>query len=248
MHVLPDPVEGDPCCAPRTPPPANARRSTGCGGSASTSTVSGRAERWFAEPLRDAQDMAVPASYNDLLADPRSRDHVGEVWYQRTVRVPRGWAGQRVVLYFESATHRATVWVGDEEVVRHEGGYTPFEADVTAVAQPGELVRITVCVDNTLSFQTIPPGVVEQTATGPQPAVLARLLQLRGPAPHGLARLHARGPDRGRHRRHRPRRHHRHGRLPGGSRRRGRARRARRAARRRRCVEVGTSDRCAQAW
>ena len=76
----------------------------------------GRAERWFAEPLRDAQDMAVPASYNDLV-DPGLRDHVGEVWYQRTVRVPRGWAGERVVLYFEAATHRATVWVGDQEVV-----------------------------------------------------------------------------------------------------------------------------------
>ena len=129
----------------------------------------GRAERWFAGPLRRTrQDMAVPASYNDLLADPRLRDHVGEVWYQRTVRVPRGWWGGRIVLYFESATHRATVWVGDEEVVRHEGGYTPFEADVTAVARAGEPVRITVCVDNTLSFQTIPPGVVEQTPAGPK--------------------------------------------------------------------------------
>jgi beta-glucuronidase len=128
----------------------------------------GRDERWFAGPLHDAQDMAVPASYNDLLADPRTRDHVGEVWYQRTVRVPRGWSGGRVVLYLESATHRATVWVGDEEVVRHEGGYTPFEADVTALAQAGELIRITVCVDNRLSFQTIPPGVVEQTAAGPR--------------------------------------------------------------------------------
>ena len=28
-------------------------------------------------------------------------------------------------------------------------------------------MRITVCVDNTLSFQTIPPGVVEQTPAGP---------------------------------------------------------------------------------
>ncbi len=32
----------------------------------------------------------------------------------------------------------------------------------------GEPVRITVCVDNTLTFQTIPPGVVEQTAAGPR--------------------------------------------------------------------------------
>jgi beta-glucuronidase len=126
----------------------------------------GRGERWFAGPLSQAQDMAVPASYNDLVTDPRLREHVGEVWYQRTVRVPRGWAGERIVLHLESATHRATVWVGEEEVVRHEGGYTPFEADVTRFVRAGEPVRVTVCVDNTLSFRTIPPGVVEETATG----------------------------------------------------------------------------------
>jgi beta-glucuronidase len=126
----------------------------------------GRTERWFAGPLRDARDMAVPASYNDLLADARVHDHVGEVWYQRTVRVPRGWAGERIVVHFESATHRATVWVGDEEVVHHEGGYTPFEADITALVRAGEPVRITVCVDNTLTFQTIPPGILKETPKG----------------------------------------------------------------------------------
>src|SRR3712207_8152946 len=50
-------------------------------------------------------------------------------WYQTTVRVPRGWAGQRVVLRFDAATHRAVVWVDDVEVVRHEGGYTPFRSE-----------------------------------------------------------------------------------------------------------------------
>jgi beta-glucuronidase len=126
----------------------------------------GRDERWFAGPLPAAREMAVPASYNDILTDPRLRSHCGEIWYQRTVRVPRGWAGQRIVLYVESATHHGTVWVGDEEVVSHAGGYTPFEADITALVRAGDEVRVTVCVDNTLTFQTIPPGVVEETPTG----------------------------------------------------------------------------------
>ena len=34
--------------------------------------------------------MAVPASFNDVAADAAVRDHVGDIWYQRTVRVPRG--------------------------------------------------------------------------------------------------------------------------------------------------------------
>ena len=34
--------------------------------------------------------MAVPASFNDLSADAAVRDYFGDIWYQRTVRVPRG--------------------------------------------------------------------------------------------------------------------------------------------------------------
>jgi beta-glucuronidase len=105
--------------------------------------------------------MPVPASYNDVVPDPAVRDHVGDAWYQTTVRVPRGWAGQRVVLRFDSATHRAVVWVDDVEVARHEGGYTPFEADVSEHVRPGQEVRITVVVDNRLTWRSIPPGIVE---------------------------------------------------------------------------------------
>ncbi|MGN6754409.1 MAG: beta-glucuronidase [Intrasporangium sp.] len=127
----------------------------------------GRRDGWFSGPLPEAGDMAVPASFNDVSADPAVRDYVGDAWYQRTARVPRGWAGQRVVLHFESATHRATVWVDDHEVVSHEGGYTPFEADITEFVTPGSEVRITACVNNALTFQTIPPGTTEQTPAGP---------------------------------------------------------------------------------
>ena len=126
----------------------------------------GRSEEWFAGSLRDARVMPVPASFNDIAADASVRDYFGDVWYQRVVRVPRGWDGQRIVLHFESATHRATVWVGSTEVVSHEGGYTPFAADVSADVVAGDEVRVTVCVNNTLSFQSIPPGVIEDSPTG----------------------------------------------------------------------------------
>ncbi len=126
----------------------------------------GREQGWYTAPLTEAREMAVPASFNDVLADAAARDHVGDVWYQRTVRVPRGWQGQRVVLHFESATHRATVWVDEHEVVSHEGGYTPFEADITALATPGAELRVTAVVNNTLSFQSIPPGVIEDGPAG----------------------------------------------------------------------------------
>ncbi|HET9646712.1 MAG TPA: beta-glucuronidase [Microlunatus sp.] len=128
----------------------------------------GRDDGWFRGRLPAAREMAVPASYNDIVADATIRDHIGPVWYQQSVWIPAGWAGRRIVLHFESATHRATVWVGDVAVVSHEGGYTPFEADISEHVTPGAQARITVEVDNTLSFQTIPPGVIEETPHGPR--------------------------------------------------------------------------------
>ena len=129
--------------------------------------AAGRTERWFAGPLAGAAKMAVPASFNDLVADLETRDFFGDLWYSTTVRVPRGWSGQRVTLYVESATHRATVWANGAEVGSHEGGYLPFELDVTDHVAPGEEVRLTICVNNTLSFQSIPPGVIESQFGGP---------------------------------------------------------------------------------
>ncbi len=126
----------------------------------------GRDAGWHRGPLPDAREVPVPASYNDVFADPAIRDHVGDAWYQTTVRVPRGWDGHRVVLRFDAATHRAVVWVDDVEVARHEGGYTPFEADVTAHVRPGEEFRLTAVVDNRLTWESVPPGIVEDTPAG----------------------------------------------------------------------------------
>ncbi len=128
----------------------------------------GRAEEWWNGPLPGAREAPVPASYNDVFADASIRDYVGEVWYETAVRVPERLAGERIVLRFDAATHRGTAWVNGTQVVEHAGGYTPFEADVTEVVELGVENRITVAVDNRLSWQTIPPGRITDTPDGPR--------------------------------------------------------------------------------
>jgi beta-glucuronidase len=125
----------------------------------------GRSERWWSRGLPGTLEMPVPASYNDVIPEPYLRAYVGEVWYQSRVPVPRGWDG-RVILRFDSATHAATVWINDVEAVSHQGGYTPFEVDVTDHVAPGDEARVTVAVDNRLSWRSIPPGVVDETPDG----------------------------------------------------------------------------------
>ena len=126
----------------------------------------GRQEEWWRGPLPSPIPMPVPSAFDDVVVEPSLHDHVGDVWYQRTVHVPAGWDGRRIVLRFDAATHRAVVWAGDVQVGEHEGGYTPFEADLTAVAVAGEALRVTVVVNNELTWASIPPGVIHDLGEG----------------------------------------------------------------------------------
>lgn len=93
--------------------------------------------------------MSICSSYNDIFTEQELHDYVGSVWYQMDVKVPHGWDGNRISLYFESVTHQAMVWADDTLVAAHTGGYTPFEADLTQLVSAGKTV-----------FQMIPPRLI----------------------------------------------------------------------------------------
>ena len=176
----------------------------------------------------------MPASYNDLRRPARARPRRRGLVPADGARAPRlGGRARRPVL---RVGHAPGHGLGGRRGGRSGTRAATRRSRPTSPRwrAPGELVRITVVRRQHAELPDHPARRRRADARRPPPAVLARLLQLRRAAPHGVARLHTRGPDRGRHGRHRPRRHHRHGRLPGGGRRPRRPRGAGRAARRRR--------------
>jgi beta-glucuronidase len=116
-------------------------------------------DSWTAILPKDLE-CPVPASYNDIFADRKIHDHVGWVLYQRDVIVPKGWSEERFLIRAEAATHKGRIYVNDEYLTEHSGGYTPFEADITHLVSAGEKFRLTIAVNNELTFETIPPGMV----------------------------------------------------------------------------------------
>jgi beta-galactosidase/beta-glucuronidase len=59
-------------------------------------------------------------------------------WYRRTVPVSPA-PGHRVLLNFGAVDYAAAVWANGELVTQHEGGYTPFSADLTRYVRNGEV-------------------------------------------------------------------------------------------------------------
>lgn len=52
-------------------------------------------------------------------------------WYRRELVTPDFERGDHLILHFGAVDHDATVWIDGALAMRHEGGYTPFAADVT---------------------------------------------------------------------------------------------------------------------
>jgi hypothetical protein len=86
----------------------------------------------------------IPSSWQSQFAD--LRDYAGVAWYWRSVHVDALPPGQVALLRFAAVDYRAEVYVNGQEVGSHEGGYLPFEFDVTAQLRAGEnqvAVRVT---------------------------------------------------------------------------------------------------------
>jgi beta-glucuronidase len=126
----------------------------------------GFAQGWATKSLDTVLQAPVPSSYNDIFTDVKIREHVGWVWYQRKVRVPRGWGSERINVRVDSATHEGVVFVNGIEVARHVGGYIPFSADISDHVSAGEEFILTIAVNNILTNETIPPGKLTIKADG----------------------------------------------------------------------------------
>jgi beta-galactosidase/beta-glucuronidase len=67
-------------------------------------------------------------------------------WYERDLDVEA--VGKRVILHFGAVDYSARVWVNGCLAAEHEGGHTPFSADITSLLRPTGRQKVTVRVED----------------------------------------------------------------------------------------------------
>lgn len=78
----------------------------------------------------------------------------GSVWYRRMFDVPP-LRGRRLFLYFGAANYRARVYLNGEKLGEHEGGFTPFNFEITHRVRRRDNFLV-VQVDNTRRREAVP--------------------------------------------------------------------------------------------
>ncbi|WP_051651246.1 glycoside hydrolase family 2 protein [Brevundimonas bacteroides] len=81
-----------------------------------------------------SDEIAVPGDWNTQR--PELFHYEGPAYHRRDIEGPSP-DGRRRFLVFEAVNYRGRVWLNGEAIAEHEGGFTPFEVEVTDRLRPG---------------------------------------------------------------------------------------------------------------
>jgi len=104
---------------------------------------------------RNVRPTRIPSSWQSQFAD--LRDYAGAAWYWRSVNLQPPGPNHVVLLRFGAVDYQAEVYVNGQKVGSHEGGYLPFEFDITPFCRAG---------GNQIAVRVVDPGANPGTVEG----------------------------------------------------------------------------------
>lgn len=117
----------------------------------------GLRERWYERPERFDRTIMVPFPPESELSEINDKGYHPVVWYRREITLKYPPAG-RLLLHFGAVDYAARVWVNGELVATHQGGHTPFSADITEAVRPDQAQVIVVRAEDQPQDATQPRG------------------------------------------------------------------------------------------
>ncbi|HEX2927803.1 MAG TPA: glycoside hydrolase family 2 TIM barrel-domain containing protein [Ruminiclostridium sp.] len=117
----------------------------------------GNNEKWFHHGKAFTMKIQVPFTFQSKLSGIGKTEFHDVVWYRKSFNLPGIFSGKHIILHFGAVDYQADVWVNEQHVIFHQGGNTPFKADITNELIDGEN-SIVVRVEDFSTDITLPRG------------------------------------------------------------------------------------------
>jgi beta-galactosidase/beta-glucuronidase len=99
-----------------------------------------------ADPIEWTHQILVPFAPESRASGIGDTGFHKSCWYRRQFEAERGEG--RLILHFGAVDYAARVWVNDVLVAEHEGGHTPFSADISHALRAGAQVLTVHAIDD----------------------------------------------------------------------------------------------------
>lgn len=107
----------------------------------------GEKESWFTSTPGFDKQIMVPFPWGSALSGLENEADIG--WYSRIIEVPANWDGSRVFIIVGASDWITKIWLDGNYLGMNQGGYTPFEFELTPFIKKGLKQRLTIRVDDT---------------------------------------------------------------------------------------------------
>lgn len=108
----------------------------------------------------------IPHTWNNIDAsDDQPGYYRGVGWYRKSTFIDSSVKGKVTLLYFDGANQTTTLYVNEQRVGTHQGGYARFCFDISSYIAPGSHNLIAIKVDNSHNAN-IPPLSADFTFFG----------------------------------------------------------------------------------
>ena len=105
----------------------------------------GEDKKWY--KTKDyTHKILVPFPWGSELSEVKDIGDIG--WYQKDILIPEEWKGKRIFIVFGASDWHNSLWFDDKKLGVYQGGYTPFEFELTDFIQWGKSQNITLRVDD----------------------------------------------------------------------------------------------------
>lgn len=113
----------------------------------------GEKQNWFSPEFPNNQwdKVIVPHCFS---VDPRYLRYTGTAWYAKKFSHQTLPKNYRAFIRFEAVYYKSALWLNGKKVGEHEGGYTPFEFDITDHLSAENVLALKV--DNAWDTTTLP--------------------------------------------------------------------------------------------
>ncbi|MFN8257173.1 MAG: glycoside hydrolase family 2 TIM barrel-domain containing protein [Bacteroidales bacterium] len=107
----------------------------------------GESGQWFKNEMGFDKKILVPFPWGSKFSGVENEANIG--WYAREIKIPEYWTGKRIFIVFGASDWKTTVWLNGEKLGTHQGGYTPFEFEISAEIIKEGNQHLVVKVDDT---------------------------------------------------------------------------------------------------
>ncbi|MGS0526422.1 sugar-binding domain-containing protein [Zobellia nedashkovskayae] len=101
------------------------------------------------------EKIKVPHTYS-MDAIDGSGYYRGEAWYRTHVSVPKSMEGERIFIRFEAVGHQVQVYLNNQLLGNHLGGYSGFCFEITDLIKPNSENTLALKTSNGFNFKIIP--------------------------------------------------------------------------------------------